>query len=74
MQRTCQKSAWFNQFHLYQDGERSDLEDWDEMAPYVTFATFAYNNAKPTSTKFTSFYLMYMREACISLDLMLHRT
>ena len=46
----------------------SDLKDWDEMAPYVTFA---YNNSKHTSTTFTPFYLTYMREARVSLDLLL---
>ena len=46
----------------------SDLKNWDAMAPYVTFA---YNNSKHTSTTFTPFYLTYMREARVSLNLLL---
>ena len=38
------------------------------MTPYVTFA---YNTSYHSSTTFSPFYLLYLREACIPIDLVM---
>ena len=43
-----------------------DQRDWDEHLPFVCFA---YNTAIHSTTGFTPFYLMFMREANIGVDL-----
>ena len=40
--------------------------NWCELTPYVTFA---YNTSYNFSTTFSSFYLLYLREARIPIDL-----
>ena len=36
-----------------------NLRDWCELAPFVTFA---YNTSRHSSTSFSPFYLLYLRE------------
>ena len=43
-----------------------DQRNWDEALPFVNFA---YNTARHETTAFTPFYLMFMREANIGVDL-----
>ena len=40
--------------------------NWFELTPYVTFA---YSTSYHSSTTFSPFYLLYLREACILIDL-----
>ena len=41
---------------------------WCELTPYVTFA---YNTSYHASTTFSLFYLLYLREARIPIDLVM---
>ena len=45
-----------------------DQRNWCEMAPYVAFA---YNTAYHSSTTFSPFYLLYLREPRLPIDLAL---
>ena len=45
--------------------------DWHEQAKYVCFA---YNTAKHTSTTFSPFYLVFLREPRVGIDLFLERS
>ena len=45
--------------------------DWHEQAKYVCFA---YNTAKHTSTTFSPFYLVFLREPRVGIDLFLDRS
>ena len=47
-----------------------NLRDWCEIAPFVTFA---YNTSRHSSTSFSPFYLMYLREPRVGIDLMLNK-
>ena len=47
-----------------------NLRDWCKLAPYVTFA---YNTSRHSSTSFSPFYLLYLREPRVGIDLMLHK-
>ena len=42
--------------------------NWCELTPYVTFA---YNTSCHCSTTFSLFYLLYLREARIPIDLVM---
>ena len=42
--------------------------NWCELTPYVTFA---YNTSYHSSTTFSLFYLLYLREARIRIDLVM---
>ena len=42
--------------------------NWCELTPYVIFA---YNTSYHSSTTFSPFYLLYIREACIPIDLVM---
>ena len=46
----------------------TNQRNWCEMVPYVTFA---YNNVFHSSTTFSPFFLLYLREARLPLDLAL---
>ena len=45
--------------------------DWHEQAKYVCFA---YNTAKHTSTTFSPFFLVFLREPRVGIDLFLERS
>ena len=47
-----------------------NLRDWCELAPFVTFA---YNTSRHSSTSFSPFYLLYLREPLVGIDLLLHK-
>ena len=47
-----------------------NLRDWCELAPFVTFA---YNTSRHSSTSFSPFYLLYLRELRVGIDLLLHK-
>ena len=47
---------------------RENQSDWCERAKYVTFA---YNTAKHGSTTFSPFYLVFLREPRVGIDLLL---
>ena len=47
-----------------------NLRDWCELAPFVTFA---YNTSRHSSTSFSPFYLLYLREPRVGIDLLLHK-
>ena len=47
-----------------------NLRDWCELAPFVTFS---YNTSRHSSTSFSPFYLLYLREPRVGIDLMLHK-
>ena len=44
--------------------------NWTDMLPYVTFA---YNTSYHSSTTFSPFYLLYLREPNVAIDLMVDR-
>ena len=46
-------------------------KDWHEQAKYVCFA---YNTAKHSSTTFSPFYLVFLREPRVGIDLFLDRS
>ena len=46
-------------------------KDWHEQAEYVCFA---YNTAKHSSTTFSPFYLVFLREPRVGIDLFLDRS
>lgn len=47
---------------------KENQRDWCERTPYVAFA---YNTSYHTSTTYSPFYLMFLREPVVGLDLML---
>ena len=47
-----------------------NLQDWCELAPFVTFA---YNTSRHSSTSFSPFYFLYLREPRVGIDLLLHK-
>ena len=47
-----------------------NLRDWCEVAPFVTFA---YNTSRHSSTSFSPFYLLYLREPRVGIDLLLQK-
>ena len=50
---------------------KENQRDWHEQAKYVAFA---YNTAKHNSTTFSPFYLVFMREPRVGIDLFLDRS
>ena len=50
---------------------KENQRDWHEQAKYVCFA---YNTAKHTSTTFSPFFLVFLREPRVGIDLFLDRT
>ena len=49
---------------------KQNLRNWDVLIPSVTFA---YNTSKHSSTTFTPYYLVYLRQPRLALDLLLER-
>ena len=49
---------------------RQNLPDWCELAPFVTFA---YSTSRHSSTSFSPFYLLYLREPRVGIDLLLQK-
>ena len=47
-----------------------NLRDWCELAPFVTFA---YNTSRHSSTTFSPFYLLYLKEPRVGIYLLLHK-
>ena len=50
---------------------REHQKDWHEQAKYVCFA---YNTARHSSTTFSPFYLVFLREPRVGIDLFLDRS
>ena len=50
---------------------RDSQRDWHEQAK---FACFAYNTARHSSTLFSPFYLVFLREPRVGIDLLLDRS
>ena len=50
---------------------RENQTDWHEQAKYVCFA---YNTARHSSTTFSPFYLVFLREPRVGIDLFLDRS
>ncbi|HSN23382.1 MAG TPA: RNase H-like domain-containing protein, partial [Methylomicrobium sp.] len=48
----------------------SDQRNWSDMVPYVSFA---YNTSYHSSTTYSPFYLLYLREPNLAIDLMIDR-
>ena len=49
---------------------KQNLRNWDTLIPSVTFA---YNTSRQTSTTFSPYYLVYLRQPRLALDLLLER-